>query len=144
SAVPAGPIAAVRRQLTGKRRCGRLLIPAPIVGKVERLSRRGRLRRKIEAAEDRSLLAQSAAREFACDSWNSELLQNAEQSRHGIGRDTRCLQSDGVGIEKRAQIVSASPELIREVVKRCILFDRASQQAADRDVAELLAERPSG
>src|SRR5205085_5511342 len=128
-AVPAGPVAAVRGQLAGKRRCGRLLIPAAIVGQVQRLSGGRRLRCKIEAAEDRSLLAQSAARESPCDSWNSELLKNPEQSRHGIGRDPRCLESDCIGIEKRAQIVSASSELIREVVKRRVLFDRASQQA---------------
>src|SRR6185437_3342703 len=115
-----------------------MLVPVAVVGNVERLATRRRRRREVEGAVYRALFAQLAARKPVGRNRDAESLENRKESRHGIRRDAGGLQADGVGVEQRAQIVGTPAELIREIVKRRILFDGTGEQAADGQIAVLL------
>jgi hypothetical protein len=144
AAAPVGTVAAERGKLGRESGRGALLAPVAVERKVDRLPARRRRRREVEAAEDRSLIAEAVAREAPDADRDLRLLEDAEQPVNRVGGDAGGLEPELVGVEQRLVVVRPAAGLPRDVVERLVELHRTGAHPARRQIRVLLAEGARG
>ena len=141
-AIPVRPLATMRGQFGGAHLGERReTAPLSLREQVERLPRLRPGRREVDHAGQAPVVGKPLPRHRTHGERDLLRPQDAEQSRHRVGRETGGREAERVGVEQRVQRVRPLPELVRHIVKRLVDGDRTGSLAAQRQVRVLVADR---
>src|SRR6185369_6024790 len=141
AAVIVAALAAVRGQLG--RGDARWILPAPrtVERQVERLAGRRRRRGEVDRSKETGLIAQPSIGNPADGRRYVRAVEDAEQAADRVAGESGRLKAQRVRVEQTVKILRSASGLICDGEERLVGPDGPGKEAADRQVAILLAER---